>query len=131
MIGLWLGRTVGQWLGHVEGVAPPAVQTDQPSGGYGFGAYDRTLRRRKRELEEQIAALEEHLAQEQKVPRETIRLQARVREYAAPLPPVVRRAVNRAVRVQTHKAFEHAERVIEAFEREEEDFAVLLALALH
>ena len=110
------------------------VATQQGGGGYGWGAYDPEYERRKKraqELLEEIDALEEHLAQEQKVPRETIRLKARVKEYAAPLPPPVRRAVNRAVRVQTHQAFEHAERVIEAFEREEEDFAVLLALALH
>ena len=108
-----------------------AVATEQPSGGYGFGAYDHQRRKRK-ELEDEIAALEQHLASEQKVSPETIRLKSRIRQHAMPLPPLARRAVQKAVRVQTVQAFQHAERALQRLEQEEEeDFAALILLALH
>ena len=114
-------------------IVAEATVTAQPSGGYGFGAYDRTLHRRrkvKEELADEIAALEQHLAEVQKVPRETIRIRAAVRSYAAPLPPKAKRVVNAALKVPTIERIERAEQVLAALE-EEEDFTALLLVALH
>jgi len=117
---------------QATGFQVEAAATTQPSGGYGFGAYDRTLRRRKREREEreereelarEIKALEEHLVPE--ATRERVRAKARI--Y---LPPRVKRAVQQAVKLETVEAFREAEIALRAFD-EEEEFAVLISLALH
>jgi hypothetical protein len=53
-----------------------------------------------------------------------------VRSYAAPLPLKAKRAVAAALKVPTIERIERAEQVLAALE-EEEDFAVLLSIALH
>jgi hypothetical protein len=122
--------------GAGELVAVARVSTDQPSGGYGFGAYDPTLYRRRKEREElealaqEIAALEQHIAEERNVAPEVVRIEATVRAMPN-LPKPARRAVNRALRIQTYGALAHAETVLRRLEEEEEEFAILFAMALH
>jgi hypothetical protein len=107
--------------------------TQQQGGGYGWNAWDHEARRRieQKRLLEEIERLEEHIAEEREVPPALIRLESQVRAYAAPMPTQATRAVRRAIKVQTTDAFLHAERVLRAFEDEEEDFAALILLALH
>jgi len=115
------------------------TQTEHPSGGYGFGAYDRQKRRREDELDElarQIALFEAHLAIEpDNVSRETIdpdllRIRTRVESMqASRLPNRARRAVEYARHVQTKESFLLAERALRQLE-EQEELAVLLTLAL-
>lgn len=106
---------------------------DQPVGGYGFGAWDHAARKRKEleELREEIERLEEVIAEEREAPVEQVRLEARIREYAAPLPKPAKKAVQRALKLQTFGAFEYADRVLERLQQEEEEIAVLIATALH
>ena len=107
--------------------------TQQQGGGYGFTAYDHEARRRieNKRLLEEIERLEEHIAEERQVPPALVRLESQVRAYAAPMPAPAKRAVRKAIRIQTTDAFLHAERVLRALEEEEEDFAALILLALH
>lgn len=131
--------TPGRGPGDLSGKAGKVVVLEQPTGGYGFGAHDR--KRRREELEREIAALEAHLEKTVPsiVPRGTIdtdddlpRLRARVREYAVQaerLPARARRAVEYARRAKTKESLLLADRALAQAE-EQEALAVLLALAL-
>ena len=107
-----------------------SAATAQPTGGYGFGAYDPY--RRKRELIEQLERLEELIAEDRDVPVEVVRVEVERQLVVTPLPPRVKRVVQRAIEIQTLGALEHAETVLRRLqEQEEEEFAVLMSLALH
>ena len=134
MIGVWLGRTVGHWLGHTEAQVPASAE--QPSGGWLVNAWymgrkpvpvRRKVRRRpRRKIAAQIARLEAHLAQELKVSRGTIRLATEARRD---VPPDVLGPVQRALTEQTQASIRAARIALQRYERdEEEEFAVLWAL---
>jgi hypothetical protein len=105
---------------------------EQPSGGYGWAnlaAIER--RRRKREEEELADALEVAMAAEGLVePDPVVAARHVVREYVKTNGPATRRmqrAVEHAYRAQSDLAWQLAAR--EIARQEEDDFAVLLAIA--
>jgi hypothetical protein len=116
----------------------------QQGGGYGWGAYDHEARRRKRdkelrdelereeaaELAREIAALEEHIAEDRNVSRETVRLQAKVRTYEY-LPPYVLQAAERALKTESARAFQQVEKALAKYEQEEEEEIAVLIAAMH
>ena len=116
-------------------VAEVATETvDRPAGGWGaFTGFDKT--RKDLEYEEllaEIEALEQHIAEERNVKREVVRIEAHVRAMPY-LPKPVKRAVQRALTLQTYETFQYAEFVLQRLQEEQEDeeVAVLLSLALH
>ena len=86
-------------------------------------------RRRRTPAEEQIARLEQHIAEARNTTPAVVRLEADTRKRA--LPPQVLQAVQRALNEQTARAIRDAYAALERVEREDEEFAVLLTLALH
>jgi hypothetical protein len=112
--------------------AGPRRTEEQPSGGYGWAnlaAIER--RRRKREEEELADALEVAMAAEGLVePDPVVAARHVVREYVKTSAPATRRmqrAVEHAYRAQSDLAWQLAAR--EIARQEEDDFAVLLAIA--
>jgi hypothetical protein len=109
----------------------PIVSEEQPSGGYGWAnlaAIER--RRRKRELEEEADRLEVVLAAEGLIEPEPIVL---VRHQVRSRPETnysrrAERAIAYAERAKTLLAYQLALKEIER--QEEEDFSVLMAIAL-
>jgi hypothetical protein len=109
----------------------PVVTDEQPSGGYGWAnlaAIER--RRRKRELEEEADRLEVALAAEGLIEPEPIVL---VRHQVRSRPETnysrrAERAIAYAERAKTLLAYQLALKEIER--QEEEDFSVLMAIAL-
>jgi hypothetical protein len=115
-----------------DAVAAPEVEQERPSGGYGWAnraAIER--RRRKREEEELADALEVAMAAEGLVePDPVVAARHVVREYVKTNGPATRRmqrAVEHAYRAQSDLAWQLAAR--EIARQEEDDFAVLLAIA--
>jgi hypothetical protein len=105
----------------------PIVTEEQPSGGYGWA---KERRRRKRELEEEADRLEVVLAAEGLVEPEPIVL---VRHQVRSRPETnysrrAERAIAYAERAKTLLAYQLALKEIER--QEEEDFSVLMAIAL-
>jgi hypothetical protein len=123
-------RIVGETPTLGEGV-PEAAPEAVPSTGGWYGAIRKTRRQREEEeLLAEIEALERHIAEERNVAPEVVRIEAKVRAMPY-LPKPARKAVRRALRLQTYGAFAHAELVLQRLTEEEEEFAVLLSLALH
>lgn len=119
------------------GVEVPVVE-EPPTGGWlaeNVAAAERQRRRQQQELDELRAEadrLEAHLVETGVIepPAEVARLEGLVAEYRQyPLPNKIRRAIDHAERAGTMAALILAERQIRRLE-EEEDFAVLMALAL-
>jgi hypothetical protein len=111
-------------------VEEPEVATEQPSGGWGWrnqAVIDRL--QRKREEEEDLAdRLEVELAKEGLVPpNPAAEVRIQVREYP-PMKRRTQRAVDYALKARTELAYQLALREI-AREQEEEEYALLLALA--
>jgi hypothetical protein len=127
-------ESVGLAAGSCEALAvsdAPVVSEEQPSGGYGWAnlaAIER--RRRQRELEEEADRLEVALAAEGLVTPDPVVV---VRHQVRSRPPVnysrrTERAIAYAERAKTLLAYQLALKEIER--QEEEDFSVLMAIAL-
>lgn len=112
----------------------------QVPGGYGFGAGDRTLHRRKKlrqelddeERQELADRLEKVMLEEGSLTQQKadlLRIRGLANEYQADLPNRVKRAVAYAEKVRTQQALELALREIERMQAEEE-LAVFLTLTL-
>ena len=116
---------------------PVTVTEEQPSGGWRSYLYweQQWLRRKRKRQEEEEEAdrLEALLIAEQVIEPETPPQQVVAFMAARPpqeVPRKVRAAINRAVRSETAAAYDLALKRIRELE-EEEDFVVLLTLALH
>jgi hypothetical protein len=126
-----------KYFGPYFEVCRDAVTEEQPSGGWRSYLYweQQGLRRKlkRREEEEEAERLEALLIAEQVIEPETPPQQV-VAFMASRLPDEVpervRAAVTRAVRSETAAAYDLALKRIRELE-EEEDFTVLLTLALH
>ena len=111
---------------------PVEVQSlEQPSGGWAILRNEQAAlrRRRKREEEEELAdRLEVELAKEGLVPpNPAAEIRIQVREYP-PMKRRTQRAVDYALKAKTALAYQIAMREL-AREQEEEEYALLLALA--
>jgi hypothetical protein len=112
--------------------AGPRRTEEQPSGGYGWANLAEIERRRRKREEEELAdALEVAMAAEGLVePDPVVAARHVVREYVKTNGPATRRmqrAVEHAYRAQSDLAWQLAAR--EIARQEEDDFAVLLAIA--
>jgi hypothetical protein len=114
----------------------PVVVADQPTGGYGFGAFDRKLRKKIEEEDErqQLAdRLEQVLIDDGSLSRseaDRLRLSEIASQYqSSDLPNKVRRALDYAQRVRTEQAYTLALRELQKLQDEEET-AILMTLLL-
>ena len=110
---------------------PVEVQTQEATGGWAILRNEQAAmrRRRKREEEEELAdRLEALLASEGLVPpNPEVEVRIQVREYP-PMKRRTQRAVDYALKARTALAYQLAMREL-AREQEEEEYALLLALA--
>lgn|SRR5574343_98103 len=120
------------YFGGSSAVTPPAVVEERTAGGARWHPWHLRPRTKREadELADEIAALEQHIADERNVKREVVRIESKLREMPN-LPRPARKAVRRALRLQTHIAFDHAETILRRLQEEEEEFAMLVSLALH
>ena len=128
------GAITGDGAADLPPLAAAGLGTVEAKVGGGGGWYS-PIRKSRRQIEREellaeIDALEQHIADERQTAPAVVRIEATLREMPY-LPRSARKAVTRALKLQTYPALEHAQLVLRRLQEEEEELAVLLALALH